>query len=164
MEKHNAAIKNTNTKNENGRKNNARPSPGGSTQQSLLSSPTPTPPIPTPSLSSQRAHAALDWVEQQIQQLTAVIRNHGTRTITTATSSQTAAAGHVVVSIAFGHLFDLYQDISSSLVGILLRARQRNVISYSGDMLYQGTHSDVTISLVEKDDSDSDSDSSQDNR
>ena len=91
------------------------------------------------SLSSQRASEAQDWVERQIHQLTEIIAQHGT---TSSVDGQ--------VFIEFGFLFHLYQDISSSLVGILMRAKQRNIISYKGDMLYQSTHSAVTIFLVKK--------------
>lgn len=91
------------------------------------------------SLSSQRAKAALDWVEKQIQQLVKIILTHGTH----------SAAGQV--SISFGKLFLIYEDISSSLVGILLRAKQRNIISYNIDeeMLYQSCHSAVPIILLD---------------
>ena len=43
-----------------------------------------------------------------------------------------------VVTVEFGPLFYKYQDISDTLVGILMRAKKRKLIKYPGDMLFQG--------------------------
>jgi hypothetical protein len=47
----------------------------------------------------------------------------------------------------FGPLFYSYQDISDSLIGIMMRAKKRKFISYPGDMLFQGYHDEVEITL-----------------
>jgi hypothetical protein len=109
-------------------------------EQPTVSSGEEAPPPHWSSLSSKRAEVAHDWVDKQIHQLAEVIIKHGTTNLT----------GDGEVSINFGHLFHLYQDISSSLVGILRRAKQRKLITYKGEMLYQSTHSGVEITLVSK--------------
>jgi|TARA_B110000208_G_C11437530_1_gene309561 hypothetical protein len=50
--------------------------------------------------------------------------------------------------ITFGVLFVLYQDISDTLVGILMRAKKYKKLTYSGQMLFQGMHNDVVIQLL----------------
>ena len=47
---------------------------------------------------------------------------------------------------AFGVLFNAYADISDTLVGLLIRARKRQLVSYEGDgMLFQGCHDHVLV-------------------
>jgi hypothetical protein len=45
-------------------------------------------------------------------------------------------------------LFILYQDISDSLVGIMMRAKKRSRLRYEGDMLWQGVHDAVCITIL----------------
>ena len=90
----------------------------------------------TGSQTAERAAKAQDWVEQEIAKLISVIRDIG----------QTGPEGQV--SVKFGPLFYTYQDISDTLVGIMMRAKKRKLISYPGDMLFQGVHNDVEIFVV----------------
>ena len=53
-----------------------------------------------------------------------------------------------VTCVKFGPLFYLYQDISDTLVGILMRAKKYKRISYPGDMLFQGKDDEVIIRLI----------------
>ena len=52
-------------------------------------------------------------------------------------------------SIKFGPLFVAYQDISDTLVGILMRAKKYKRLTYKGQMLFQGMHDSVVIQLLE---------------
>ena len=71
-------------------------------------------------LTAERAAKAAEWVAQEIDKLLDVIRRIGT----------TKSDGTVVV--CFGPLFYTYQDISDTLVGIMMRAKKRKFISYPG--------------------------------
>lgn len=51
-------------------------------------------------------------------------------------------------SITFGPLFIAYQDISDTLVGILMRAKKYKRLTYKGQMLFQGMHDDVVIQIT----------------
>ena len=51
--------------------------------------------------------------------------------------------------ITFGELFILYQDISDTLVGILMRAKKYKKLFYDGQMLFQGMHNHVIIQLLQ---------------
>jgi hypothetical protein len=76
---------------------------------------------PPGSLTAERAAKAADWVTQEIDKLLGVIRKIGS----------TRSDGKVVVK--FGPLFYTYTDISDTLVGIMMRAKKRQLISYPGD-------------------------------
>ena len=52
--------------------------------------------------------------------------------------------------IEFGPLFIAYQDISDTLVGILMRSKKYKYLEYKGDMLFQGCHDKVMITLKQK--------------
>ena len=84
-----------------------------------------------------RAIAAQQWVDAEIDKLVEAIRRLG----------EVDSAGSA--SITFGVLFEHYAEISDTLVGILKRARKRKRLRFKGDMLYQGMHDDVIITLVE---------------
>ena len=48
----------------------------------------------------------------------------------------------------FGELFIAYQDISDTLVGIMMRAKKRGRLDYEGDMLFQGLNDGVIITIL----------------
>ena len=50
--------------------------------------------------------------------------------------------------IEFGPLFYAYQDISDTLVGIMMRAKKYGLIKYKGDMLFQGQDDAVPIDVT----------------
>jgi len=91
------------------------------------------------SLTEARAAAALAWVEQEIQKLVRVIKAHGSLD----------ESGQCTIS--FGELFALYATISDTLVGILMRARKRRQVGFEADMLFQGVHDHVPITLLSED-------------
>jgi len=88
------------------------------------------------SATAERAQKAQAWVDTEIDKLLDVIRQHGHNGPTGATA------------IEFGQLFNLYADISDTLVGILMRARKRGRLSFESAMLFQGVHDHVLISIV----------------
>eukprot|EP00946_MAST-07B_sp_MAST-7B-sp1_P000707 g707.t1 len=51
-------------------------------------------------------------------------------------------------SIKFGPLFVAYQDISDTLVGILMRGKKYKRLTYKGQMLFQGMHDNVVIQII----------------
>lgn len=55
-----------------------------------------------------------------------------------------------VVEVTFGELFARYADVSDTLVGILARAKKRDLLKYEGQgghLLFQGKHDAVVITL-----------------
>lgn len=88
------------------------------------------------SKTEQRAKAAQSWVEQAIEKLVSVIREIG----------KPDAQGRP--HITFGELFIAYQDISDTLVGIMMRAKKRGLLEYEGDMLFQGLNDGVVITVL----------------
>ena len=90
------------------------------------------------SQTEARAIKAQAWVETEIDKLLDVIRQHG------------EAQPDGCTATTFGVLFDVYANISDSLVGILMRARKRKVLAFEADMLFQGVHDDVLIRILEQ--------------
>uniref|UniRef100_A0A674A4F8 Si:dkey-29b11.3 n=1 Tax=Salmo trutta TaxID=8032 RepID=A0A674A4F8_SALTR len=54
-----------------------------------------------------------------------------------------------VVTVEFGKLFEHYVNISNKVVGILLRARKQGLVSFEGEMLWQGQDNRVLITLLQ---------------
>lgn len=50
--------------------------------------------------------------------------------------------------ILFGELFDIYVNISNKIVGILLRARKHDLLTFKGECLFQNYHDNVPIYLL----------------
>ena len=71
-------------------------------------------------LTAERAAKAADWVTQEINKLISVIERIG------------SVNGDGKTFVCFGPLFYAYQDISDTLVGIMMRAKKRKLISYPG--------------------------------
>ena len=88
------------------------------------------------SATAARAAKAQEWVENEIEKLLTVIAEHG------------ELNGDKKVFITFGKLFEVYADISDTLVGILMRARKRKRLTYDGDMLFQGAHDNVVVTIM----------------
>ena len=89
-------------------------------------------------LTAKRAEKAKEWVQVEIAKLLAVIVDIGGKT------------DDGLPYICFGPLFIAYQDISDTLVGILMRAKKYKYLEYQGDMLFQGCHDKVQITLTPK--------------
>ena len=45
-------------------------------------------------------------------------------------------------------MFEVYANISDTLVGILMRARKRKKLHFESDMLFQGVHDSVVIRIL----------------
>mmetsp|Transcript_3417 Transcript_3417/g.10445 ORF Transcript_3417/g.10445 Transcript_3417/m.10445 type:complete len:179 (-) Transcript_3417:524-1060(-) len=86
------------------------------------------------SLTEQRWHKGKAWVDEQIDNLLAVIRDVGD-------------TDDNATTVDFGTLFANYADVSDSLVGILMRAKKRNRLYYAGDMLFQSKDDHVIITV-----------------
>lgn len=85
----------------------------------------------------KRAEQAALWVEKEIDKLIAEIESIGRK------------SGNQI-EITFGELFNHYQDVSDTLVGILQRAKKRGIVKYEGmggDLLLQRKHDHVVITL-----------------
>lgn len=92
---------------------------------------------PEGSLSAARVEHAKDWLDEEIEKLLRTIVSYGTVDQLTRK-----------VYIKFKDLFDAYVDISNTVVGLLMRARKRGHVSYSGNgMLYQRQSDDVLITI-----------------
>lgn len=50
--------------------------------------------------------------------------------------------------ITFGELFHIYENISNKVVGLLLRARKHELLTFEGEMLFQRVHDHVPIYLL----------------
>lgn len=91
---------------------------------------------PEGSESAVRAQRANDWVKVQVKQLIDVIGDIGT----------TGPGG--LKQTNFGTLFVRYETISDTVVGILQRAKKYGVVTFEGEMLFQGQSNGVIISLT----------------
>jgi len=90
------------------------------------------------SKTEARAQAAKKWVDKEIDKLVEVVTKLG--------EPDPERDGQITTT--FGPLFIAYQDISDTLVGILMRSKKRKRIYYKGDMLFQGQHNHVKISVL----------------
>ena len=50
--------------------------------------------------------------------------------------------------IDFGELFQIYVHINDKVVGLLLRARKHELLTFEGEVLFQKYHDDVPIFLL----------------
>jgi Costars len=50
--------------------------------------------------------------------------------------------------IPFGELFNIYQHINDKVVGLLLRARKHDLLTFEGEILFQRRDDDVPIFLT----------------
>ncbi|KAH9261413.1 hypothetical protein BASA81_000057 [Batrachochytrium salamandrivorans] len=97
-----------------------------------------TPTCSDRTLSEARGQKAAEWVEKEVYKLVGEIEKLGRKQSTG------------VVEITFGELFNRYADVSDTLVGILARAKKRDLLKYEGQgghLLFQGKHDAVVITL-----------------
>ncbi|XP_066444124.1 actin-binding Rho-activating protein-like [Eleutherodactylus coqui] len=88
------------------------------------------------SKTEQRGKRAHQHIQKEIDEICLVIRDLGVR----------GRDGRIRVT--FGRLFDSYVRISDKVVGILLRARKHGRLDFEGEMLWQGVHDKVIITLL----------------
>jgi len=87
------------------------------------------------SLSAARAEEGAKWVDEAVAKLVNEIKKIGYD-----------EQGRMAVK--FITLFKHYENISDSLVGIMIRAKKRGLIEYVGEMLLQGKDDDVVITVI----------------
>ncbi|XP_018093774.1 actin-binding Rho-activating protein [Xenopus laevis] len=89
------------------------------------------------SRTEERGKRALRHIHKEVEEMVLVIREMGVR----------GRDGRVRVT--FGRLFQRYERISDKVVGILLRARKHKKLEFEGEMLWQGVHDNVIITLLD---------------
>uniref|UniRef100_A0AC34RPR3 Costars domain-containing protein n=1 Tax=Panagrolaimus sp. JU765 TaxID=591449 RepID=A0AC34RPR3_9BILA len=87
-------------------------------------------------LSEARAKKASKHIAREMLQLCEVIQDYG----------KPGTSGKV--EITFKDLFNVYTYISDKVVGILLRARKHNMVTFEGEMLFQRRDDHVIITLL----------------
>jgi len=95
-------------------------------------------------LSMARGEEAHNWVAGEIAKLLEVI--YGIGELMNWKKRDTRE-----IAISFGELFDEYEKISDSLVGILNRARKRGFVHYktgTSGLLFYGRDNDIVITLT----------------
>ena len=90
------------------------------------------------SLTEARGKQASAWVDHEVDRLIEEITKIG----------QYDETEGGMVTVTFGKLFLHYQDISNTVVGILMRAKKRHRVKYLGEMLYQHTSDNVKITVI----------------
>ncbi|KAM4612441.1 actin-binding Rho-activating protein-like [Discoglossus pictus] len=89
------------------------------------------------SRTEERGIRALNHVHKEIEEMCLIIREMG------------VTGPDRRVRVTFGRLFQRYVRVSDKVVGILLRARKHGRLEFEGEMLWQGVHDDVVITLVD---------------
>eukprot|EP00516_Mucochytrium_quahogii_P003374 CAMPEP_0203755104 /NCGR_PEP_ID=MMETSP0098-20131031/8609_1 /ASSEMBLY_ACC=CAM_ASM_000208 /TAXON_ID=96639 /ORGANISM=" , Strain NY0313808BC1" /LENGTH=952 /DNA_ID=CAMNT_0050646431 /DNA_START=469 /DNA_END=3327 /DNA_ORIENTATION=- len=89
-------------------------------------------------VKKQRAGEFDKNIESAISNLCSVIEENG----------RPDAAEGGVCTITFGELYKAYKDNTDKLVGLLMRAKKRKRIKYSGDFLFIGIHDSLKVTLM----------------
>ena len=95
------------------------------------------------SLPEQRGRDAHIHISREVEELCQVIRDIGE------SCGDGGGEERPVVTVEFGKLFEHYVNISNKVVGILLRARKQGLVSFEGEMLWQGQDDRVLITLLQ---------------
>lgn len=95
------------------------------------------------SLTEQRGQDAHVHISREVEELCQVIRDIGE------SCGDGGGEKRPVVTVEFGKLFEHYVNISNKVVGILLRARKQGLVSFEGEMLWQGQDDRVLITLLQ---------------
>ncbi|KAL6438472.1 hypothetical protein ACFW04_004517 [Cataglyphis niger] len=90
------------------------------------------------SLSDLRGRKANAHILKEILELCEIISHEGTP----------CRDNPDVIAITFGDIFNIYTNISSKCVGLLLRARKQKYLEFEGECLFQRRDDDVPIFLV----------------
>ncbi|VDM52592.1 unnamed protein product [Angiostrongylus costaricensis] len=87
-------------------------------------------------LTEMRAKKASKHIAKEMLHLCQVIREYG------------CLSKDGRVTITFGKLFTVYENISDKVVGMLLCARKHRMVCFEGEMLFQRRDDDVLITLL----------------
>ncbi|GAB1859126.1 Actin-binding Rho-activating protein-like isoform X2 [Camponotus japonicus] len=90
------------------------------------------------SLSDLRGRKANAHILKEILELCEIISQEGTACLDQPD----------VIGITFGDIFNIYTNISSKCVGLLLRARKQKYLEFEGECLFQRRDDDVPIFLI----------------
>ncbi|XP_050450791.1 actin-binding Rho-activating protein-like isoform X2 [Cataglyphis hispanica] len=90
------------------------------------------------SLSDLRGRKANAHILKEILELCEIISHEGTP----------CRDNPDIIAITFGDIFNIYTNISSKCVGLLLRARKQKYLEFEGECLFQRRDDDVPIFLV----------------
>ncbi|CAF3358852.1 unnamed protein product [Rotaria socialis] len=85
---------------------------------------------------AHRGHEVQEYILEEMKQLCQVIQTNGQR----------QEDGTTMIS--FGHLFEIFSNISDKLVGILLKARKHGYLKFEGEILLQNRDENVIIQLI----------------
>jgi len=88
------------------------------------------------SKTERRASQAAQLLFDEIKLLCDIITKHGTK------------GEDDKHFMKFKELFELYKVISNKVVGLLIRARKHGLVSFEGEMLYQGRDDSTVITLL----------------
>jgi len=91
------------------------------------------------SKTEARGKQAHQLLRNEIKLLIEVIENHG---------DLVEVNGRQTHQMKFKALFELYKVISNKVVGLLIRARKYGLVSFEGEMLYQGRDDAVLITRI----------------
>jgi len=91
---------------------------------------------PEDSLTAARARAGEARLISEIVDVCDVIFHQGTK------------MGDGTAAITFGQLFQIYNSINDKVVGLLLRARKKGLLTFEGEMLFQRRDDDKWIELL----------------
>ncbi|XP_063819558.1 actin-binding Rho-activating protein-like [Pseudophryne corroboree] len=89
------------------------------------------------SKTEERGKRALQHIHKEIEEMCLIIRDMGVR------------SKDGKIRVKFGRLFERYVQISDKVVGILMRARKHGRLDFEGEMLWQGVHDNVIITLLQ---------------
>ena len=90
------------------------------------------------SKTEQRGKLAHQRINREIIELVEIIEQRGRKT------------SDGKYEITFGKLFSIYVVISNKLVGVLLRARKYQIVSFEGETLFQRRDDEVKITLLKQ--------------
>jgi hypothetical protein len=90
------------------------------------------------SLTEYRGMKANIQVFQEMIDLCAIINNEG----------HPVEGEPELRQILFGEIFQIYVHINDKVVGLLLRARKHELLTFEGECLFQKFHDDVPIFLL----------------
>ncbi|XP_063281697.1 actin-binding Rho-activating protein-like [Pelobates fuscus] len=89
------------------------------------------------SKTEERGSRAHQHIHKEIEELCLIIKEMGVK----------GRDGRIRVT--FGRLFQRYVRVSDKLVGMLLRARKHERLEFEGEMLWQGMHDHIVITLLD---------------
>lgn len=89
-------------------------------------------------LSAKRAQQAAQWVDKEIRKVIAVIQDLGKKNV------------QGQYEVKFGHLFEQTANMFEALSGTLKTAKKQKVVTFASEMLLQGAHDTVVITLLKE--------------